>query len=432
MYYGWAVLAASALTEMIALGVTSYAAGLFVIPIERELGLSRGAANSSIAFLFGGGILLAPLVGRLLDRYSARSVMVCGALALSAAFAAIASTSSAAIMAAVLFVPGAFGFIAIGSLATATLVSRWFYRRRGLALGIATVATSGGGFVVVPLLSVAIASYGWRTTLVLEAFFISVVVSALVLLVIRNSPLDLALQAHPENSGRPSADLVLQEIAGGRGKGIPFSRWSEILSSRNFWTIVIAPASVSALSQAIVITLAPYGAGLGFGAASSALLISAFSVAAAVTKVTSGFLADRLDRRLIMVLASLSMAASFALLLSSVSYGAVLVSACLAGVALGGVLPSSAWLIASHFGAPSFGAVMGWGYALTGLLTILAVRFVGTMFDYAGNYRLAFLAFAVLSTSVAFAPLMVRNSSAKDLARRNDAGATEAAERESE
>jgi sugar phosphate permease len=428
IYYGWAVLVASALTEMVALGVTSYAAGLYVIPLERELSLSRGAANSSIAILFGGGILLAPLVGRLLDRYSARSVMVYGALALSAAFAAIASTSSVAVMAVVLFAPGAFGFIAIGSLTTSTLASRWFYRRRGLALGIATVATSGGGFVVVPLLSVAIASYGWRTTLFLEALLISIIVSVLVLLVIRNNPVDLGLQNHPENCGRPGADLVPQKIVGGRRSANPFSRWSEILSSRNFWTIVIAPASVSALSQAIVITLAPYGAGLGFGTASSALLISAFSVAAAVTKVTSGFLADRFDRRFIMMLTSLSMAASFTLLLSSVSFSAVLTSACLAGIALGGVLPSSALLIASYFGAPAFGAVMGLGYAITGLFTILAVRFVGAMFDHAGNYRTAFFTFAALSAAVAFAPLMARSSPAKVLAPRNGVSAIQATE----
>lgn len=413
-YYGWAILAATAFTEMIALGATSYAAGLFVIPVERELGVARGAANSSIAILFAGGIVMAPVVGRLLDSHPARLVMICGALALAASFAAIAATSSIPLMIVALLLPGAFGFVAIGSLATSTLVSRWFYRRRGLALGIAAVATSGGGIFVVPLLSMAIDAYGWRTALLGEAAFIALAVSAVVLLIIRDSPLDLGSSPHnAENAGRPLADAALRGRIAAASGGVPFPSWRDILASRNFWSIVVVPAFLSAAAQAIVVTLAPYSTGLGFTSARAALLISAFSVAAAITKVAGGILADRLDRRLIMTVAAVSMAASFALLLSSQSYSVLFLSACFAGIALGGVLPASAVLIASCFGAPSFGAVMGWGYALTGVLTIAAVRFIGGMFDRFGNYDVAFAAFAVVSAVVAFSPLLVRDAKAE-------------------
>lgn len=69
IYYGWLVLAASAVPELLAQGVTSYAAGLFVLPLQAEFHISRANANSAILILFLGAAVIAPLVGKILDRY---------------------------------------------------------------------------------------------------------------------------------------------------------------------------------------------------------------------------------------------------------------------------------------------------------------------------------------------------------------------------
>ena len=62
VYYGWWVLAAAAIAEMLAIGSTSYSGGLFVLPLQQELSLSRAAANSAIPISFAGGALVSPLV----------------------------------------------------------------------------------------------------------------------------------------------------------------------------------------------------------------------------------------------------------------------------------------------------------------------------------------------------------------------------------
>ena len=168
-YYGWLVLAASAVSELLVQGATSYAAGLFVLPLQAEFHLSRANASSPVLILFLGATLVSPFVGRLLDRYPIRLVVSLGAVIFSLALLVIATTNSLWLMALMLLLPAAIGFMSLGPLTTAALASRWFYRRRGLALGIAAVATSGGGFVVVPLLSRAIQQYGWRTALDLRS-----------------------------------------------------------------------------------------------------------------------------------------------------------------------------------------------------------------------------------------------------------------------
>src|ERR1700735_3087814 len=90
VYYGWFVLAASAVSEMLVQGATSYSAGLFVLPLQAEFHLSRAAANSSILILFAGAMLVAPLVGRALDAWPIRSMMSLGAVVLGLCFAGIA------------------------------------------------------------------------------------------------------------------------------------------------------------------------------------------------------------------------------------------------------------------------------------------------------------------------------------------------------
>ena len=168
-YYGWFVLAASAVMEMLVVGATSYGSGLFVLPLQAEYGLSRADASSAILFFYVGSVFVAPVAGRLLDRYSIRLAIGFGIVCLSAGLAAIALTHSLLVMVTALLVPTAMGFSLLGPMTTATLASRWFFRRRGLALGLAAIATSAGGFGVVPLLSRAIEIQGWRPALLEEA-----------------------------------------------------------------------------------------------------------------------------------------------------------------------------------------------------------------------------------------------------------------------
>ena len=199
VYYGWFILAASAVSEMLVQGATSYGAGLFVLPLENEFHVSRVVASLPVLILFAGAMPIAPLVGRALDTRTIRLVVPLGAILLAASFAGIAASHSLLVMALILFVPAAIAFMAAGPLNTSTLASRWFYRRRGLAQGLAAVATSGGGFTVVPLLGAAIQRYGWRPALFYEGLIDAVLIVALALLVLRDRPSDLGLQDHPEN-----------------------------------------------------------------------------------------------------------------------------------------------------------------------------------------------------------------------------------------
>ncbi len=394
IYYGWYVLAASAMCELLVMGATAYAAGLFVLPLQAEFHISRADANSSILILYLGGALVSPLVGKALDRFPIRLLVPAGVLLFSGTLAFIAATDSLLAMAVALLIPAAIGFMATGPLTTSTLTTRWFHRRRGLALGIAAIATSGGGLLVVPLLSRAIAAYGWRAGLFYEAIAIAAIVIALALLVLRDKPADMGLEGHPEIQGG-AAPIAIRP------------RWTEILGRRTFWIPTLALATISGTCQAVVVTLVPYGVQLGIPVTTAALFISAFALCAAVTKIAAGLLADRINQYFLLLAALLFMVAAQLLLCLVPSQGALLAAGCLSGISLGCALPTAAGMIAAGFGASAFGAAMGWTYAFTQLLAIIATRFIGFVYDSSHGYMAGFATFLTLSAAVFLATLLM-------------------------
>lgn len=401
IYYGWFVLAASAVCELLVTGATAYSSGLFVLPLQAEFHLSRADANSSILLLFLGGTLASPLVGKFLDRWPIRLIVPLGAILFCGALTAIAMTDSLWMMVLALLVPASIGFMAIGPLTTSTLAARWFHKRRGLALGIAAVATSGGGLVVVPLLSHAIQNYGWRQGLFYEAVIIGVIIIVLALLVLRDNPASAGLAGHAENRGH-----VTQPQAQRPG-------WRAILGKRAFWIPSLALATISGTCQAIVVTIVPYGVQLGISVTQAALFISAFAICAAAAKILAGFLADRMDQRRLLLAALLSMILSQLLLCLVPSYLALLISSCLAGTSLGFALPTAAGLIAAAFGAQFFGAAMGWTYAMVLFFSIIATRFIGFVYDQTHGYVPAFVTFLAVSGAVLIFTLLFGSKSAK-------------------
>jgi MFS family permease len=88
------------------------------------------------------------------------------------------------------------------------------------------------------------------------------------------------------------------------------------------------------------------------------------------------------------------------------SYQGLLIASCMAGASLGFALPTAAGLIAAGFGPASFGAAMGWTYAMVLAFAIIASRFIGAVFDMTQSYIPAFVTFAGLTSGVFVAMLL--------------------------
>lgn len=405
LYYGWWLVLAVFVGEMFAIGSTTYAFGLFVKPLEQEFGISRGDANKGLALFIVGMGLSAPLIGRLLDRRSARGVMLFGAAWMALGLVAVALAPSLGWMALATLLVLASGAAMIGPLTANTLASRWFERRRGRALGVVAVGTSVGGTLLVPLIAYNIETFGWRQALMIQAGLIVLIVGALALWVVRDRPQDLGLlpdgaAPRPEDAAMPAIGLSGPEWTLGR-----------LLRQRDFWCIGLSVGLTFAVTQSVLASLVPYATDAGIDAKKAALLVSSLSVCSILGKLLFGALAERVDKRWLLLTVVAFTLLQLVTLIAQPDFVWLLVICGLAGFALGGELPVWAAIIAERFGPRSFGTVMGLMNPINMVCSLAAISYVGIAYDRSGGYTQPFSVFLGVAAVAAVMTVLIRRPS---------------------
>lgn len=395
IYYGWWVLAVAFTGEMFAIGSTTYAFGLFVKPLAETFGADRATINVGLMLFIVGMGFSAPFIGRLLDRYSARLLVPVGALVMGVGMIAVALAPTLLLMGVAVLLLVAVGATMIGPLAANTLGARWFHRRRGLALGIIAVGTSVGGAVLVPLMALTMAQAGWRGALVIQGLLIAVFVGVPGFLFLRDRPADLGLQP----DGDPARAMATE----------PGRAWTAraALAQRDFWCIALAVALTFAINQATLISLVPYGTDRGFTLGQATQLVSVLAACSILGKLAIGALADRIDKRWLLLAVVGAVLVEQGALLAQPSYGLLMAVCGIAGFASGGTLPVWASLIGERFGATSFGYVMGLMNPVNTIVSLLAIGFIGRVFDVTGSYAMAFQVFLGVALAAAVCAVLI-------------------------
>jgi MFS family permease len=410
IFHGWWVVLAGFVCTMMAIGSTTYSFGLFVTPLSTEFGMSRANANTGFILLLLGFAVWAPLVGRVLDRVSARAVMVTGAWLFALGLSLIATASTPWLMGLAVFGPVALGTVACGALAANTVTSRWFLRHRGKAMGLLAVATSAGGFTMPPLIAFLMETFGWRTALMLQGAGLASVATMIVLLFVRDRPSDIGvLPDGVSNEGERASQV--STIAATESEAI----WSfgRMLGSANFWLIACGAGILLGADQALLVSMIPYGTDAGLGLQQATLLVSCLTFSAILGKLAIGALADRVDKRWLFCAVAACNLAFLVVLTLQPDYAVLLVACCIIGLAIGGTYPLWMTLTADCFGSASFGVVMGSMNLVVMPFSIIAVRYIGVVFDQSGSYQQAFTTFmvtAVVSTVLILAVRLPRKS----------------------
>lgn len=395
--YKWIILGVVFLAQMLAIGSTSFGFGLFVKPITSEFGVARSTVNLGIMLLVVGMAVASPFIGRALDRFPARWIMLAGALLFGAGALIAAQAKALWVLAAALFLPLAFGSAMLGPLPGSTLVARWFDENRGRALGIAAISMSVGGMVMVPAMAYLIEEWGWRRAVEATGLVVAGVVALLAVVAVRER-------------ARPDASVSA-------ATAIPSATWTTatLLRTRDFWLLVLAVGLMLAISQGLLSSLVAYGTDRGFSAAQAAALVTAVSASSIAGKLVIGYLADLVDKRLLLALVALLAEVFLALLLWAPSYP-VLISGCFAaGAAIGGTSPVWTSLISSRFGVASFGTVMGLMVPVQMPLLLGAIFLIGNSYDRTGSYQEAFLIYIGLGLVALMAALTIGRPGHKQL-----------------
>lgn len=383
----WLGLGLLFFAQMVAIGSISYGFAVLLKPLSLDFGLPRATVNRGLMVVLVGMAVFSPFVGRALDRVSGRLVVACGAALFAAGWAVIAMSNHLVITLLAAFFLLAPGGAALGPVTASTLVSRWFTRKRGFALGIVSVAASAGGLVVVPIMAALIDAGGWRYAMASLALVASAAILSLVWILL---PADSTRSIEKGNAmplPAPSGSLFLQ---------------------RDFWLIAFAVGSVMAVNGALLSCLIAYATDRGLSLAQGTVLMSAISGAALIGKLVLGALSDRIDSRWLFLVVVVLNLCLFSVLIVMPPYPFLLAAVICLGPAVGGTIPLWAMIVGRRFGTLALGRAMGLMSSVMLPLNLLGLHVVGSAFDSSGSYIPAFELFLIVLALSAASILPVR------------------------
>ncbi len=407
LFYGWNIVGVAFVSLFISVGFSFYSYGALFKALADEFGGSRLGVGLGSTLLFTTTGLLAPWLGHQIDRRSIRKMMTLGAVVTAVGFFAVSQIRELWQFYAVFATLVALGLALLGQLPSSALVSNWFVRKRGIALGIATMGVSLSGMVMAPSATLLIEAVGWRGTFQVFSVLTLLVVTPVTWFFIVDRPEDIDLL--PDGRRRPPTHEQEEEA---EAEELPLSLGEPMLElpaeeddenppeerrihrDRNFWVIAVAIALNFCGNGALLTHLIPHATDLGFTAARSALILSLAAGVGALGKILFGWIADHTDLRVAMWIATALQTIALLRLLtlmSDPSWNAMLGAGAIFGLGMGGIVPLWGSLVGAAFGRRSFGRAMGLMSPVMLPIQLLGVPFTGWIFDHFGTYRPAFM-----------------------------------------
>lgn len=343
-----------------------YSLGLFIEPLERDLGWSRSQIAMGLTINSGVGVVLGTFVGILVDRWGPRRlalpgmVLFCGMLAaLSLAGPGIGSWYA-------LWVFMGIAGASVQPVVWTAAITATFDRTRGLALA---VAMSGGGLctALAPLVANAyIVQLGWRGAYVALAVTLAVIALPLVF---------LAFRIRPTARARPPVQVERANLR-------------EALLSRPFISLTLISLVMTASMMALVVHFVPLLTSLRLDRAVAASAAGAIGVSSIVGRLVGGVLLDRFNGPTIAaVIFALPILAVGLLLGPDVGTATAVAAAVLIGLAVGGEVDVLAYMTSRYFHLAHFGRLFAI-VSVSGLIGVgIGPLLGGAIFDMSASYR---------------------------------------------
>ena len=389
VFYGWYIVASCWFSFFITYGVVIFAIFVFYEPIHIDLGWSRGLFSATYSSGILAMAITGPVIGKLIDVYGGKLIMFAGALIIgSAVFSFSQVTEPWHFLLG--YIAAGIGLAASSGISINALISRWFQKRRGLAIGITYTGMGVGGFVVSPIAELLIQSMDWQSTMMVFAILIWSTLIPLTLLVIKSDPYQLGLEPDgiTTNTIDSSKKIKRSEVYA----ALPGVSLSQAIRTSKFLVVVFVFFTALFSSNGTFSQVQPFVLDLGFSTTTAAALLSLIGLLAAITKFTYGYLSDKVPMKSILTFSTAGATAAPILLLtvSTLDIPKWVFLLCplplgIAATAFSILAPITA---ASAFGIRHIGAISG---SLTSCMLLGMAAgpvFMGTMHDATGAYTI--------------------------------------------
>ncbi|MFL5042832.1 MAG: MFS transporter [Xanthobacteraceae bacterium] len=380
--YAWLRLVAAILLATIG-GVGMWSFPVALPAIQADFSIIRADASlpftlAMLGFAAGGAVM-----GWLLDRFGILVPLTCGVVALAVGYVAAGNAVN------LWWFAVAHGLIGIGSSASLgplmADMSQWFVRRRGIAVALCSAGNYLAGVVWPPLVQHFIASAGWRPTHIGIGLFCAATMLPLAWLALRRAP--------------PVHQIGVAAAAAARAQ-------STLGLSPNALMALLSIAGIGccvAMSMPQVHIVA-YCGDLGYGVARGAEMLAVMMAFGIVSRIATGFIADRIGGLPTLLLGAVLQGAALFLYVLFDGLASLYVISALFGLFQGGLIPSYAIIIREYFSPQEAGTRVGVVLMATLLGMALGGWISGAIFDLVGSYRAAFangLAWNLVTIAVA-------------------------------
>lgn len=408
-FYGWVIVAVSNLVITVVFGVRLSFTVFFVALID-EFGWSR--ADTSLIFstsmiMFA---ITSTLTGIGLDKWGARRTFGVGAAILT--FGLLLSSQIQNIFQLAVAYGGiaGLGITLLGLGQLSSLISRWFKRRRGMAIGIAFAGSGIGSLLIIPGIEQIISSHGWRTAYIFLAGLTFATIP-LIIFLLRQNPADKQL--------RPDGELLTE---GNEYSNRSAREWNlrKALQTPAFWLLLVAALGALGPIRMLTVHQLAIFVEAGFERSYAAGMIGLSGVITSIAFILLGILSDKIDRRLIYMFGSFSLIAAIFILggmRDSVQSSWVLAYTILLGIGEGSRSSLVTAVASDLFPGNALGAINGAVGAFFALGAAILPWLAGFFYDLQGNYTTGIIisvgAVIISTISLWFAPIFLRRFHAR-------------------
>ena len=389
-YYGWLVLGISALATFAASGLTQVVLGGVQVYITDESGWDDGslAFAASLGTWLSG--MIAPLIGRLADRYGPRWLMPLGLVVAGIAFFVIAGSNSVWQFYGGYVIGRAVSNPVLVGLVPRTAAVNFFRQRRNMALALVSTFRPLAGAINIQIISLIAANQGWRAAYRYLGF-LSLILILPVMLFVRRRPEDIGLLPDGASPAGASVGSARPQTMA------PEFSWTakEALRTRAFWLLLTITALGTLASSATGFSLVPFlvqDAGLSTAAAAGVLSLGTFL---AVANLFWGYLADQITPRRSLMIMMVGAGGMMAFLLTVDSVGDALIFAVIWGIFSGGLGSLENMVLAGYFGRGSYGAILGVFSPLQMIALGLGPSLASVVRALAGDFYILYFAMGV-------------------------------------
>jgi MFS family permease len=388
IFYGWFMLAALLVAYTATNGITVNTLPIFFPVLQAEFGLTAQQITLAPSLLFLLTAIFALFFGVLVERFGPRLLMILGSLVFVATYLMFAGISSYWQFLGV-YLMFAVAIILTGILPSVLLVTRWFVQYRGIAVGILLVGSSLGTTIFPNIIGPIIRNSGWRTAALVLAGIMAVCVFLPMFFLVRNSPAD----KNTTPDGLPVKAIINNAASANSGLTL-----AESLRMPVFYLLAFVTAVMWFCIVGVTQNQTLFFKDMGMDAAFSIRILTTFGISSITGKLLFGWLSDRFDKRIIMLLATVNLTIGSAILrvMDTDPSRLALVYAIVYGVGFSGAFTMIQVIIAEYFGGASYPKILGIFMMMDTLAGSAGAITLGSIRTASGSYIPAFTLMVVL------------------------------------